>query len=248
MAMDFAKLGGSESYPKRDFDGGDDQSYGFNPAYKLQTGNLRGTQGVGYGSVKIDGANKRISVGSDQASLILGDQSSTDNSFGLSVSDGTYPRLLAGEYPDGSIKIKLSQAGYDVNTATDDQLIWSSDFNMFKIAATGTATVPALGAAPSSDAFTAEGVTISTGITTSTPLTFTVFGKNAGSNDYLSMPIILTFTDAAQGARISAEWSAVSYVQNGELVLNISGRNYKNISEDARDFRWYVFKETAAAV
>ncbi len=55
--------GDGESYPKVSYDGQEDQSYGFNPAFKLQTGNTRGTQTVGYGNVKIDGANNQITVG-----------------------------------------------------------------------------------------------------------------------------------------------------------------------------------------
>jgi hypothetical protein len=54
------------------------------------------------------------------------------------VKDGTSNRLLLGETPEGDIKIKLSQPTKDVLTATSDQLIWSSDFNMLKIVDSGT--------------------------------------------------------------------------------------------------------------
>lgn len=109
---------------------------------QVASGVTRGTQFVGYGSVKIDGANERISVGeNNEANLILGDQSDSNSNFGFSVSDGSHPRFLGGKFPDGNIKIKLSQVGYDVSTATDDQLIWSSDFNMFKIVRTGAASI-----------------------------------------------------------------------------------------------------------
>lgn len=105
----------------------------------ISTGSTRGTQTIGYGSIKLDGSNNRITVGTDSSSVILGDISDLSEEFGFSVSDESNVRLLAGKYPDGDIKIKLSQTGYDVTTATDNQLIWSSDFNSFKIALTGTA-------------------------------------------------------------------------------------------------------------
>lgn len=55
-------------------------------------------------------------------------------------------RLLVGYqqggFNNGNVGIKLSQEGVDVLTATSDQLIFSSDFNMFKIVGTGSVTLP----------------------------------------------------------------------------------------------------------
>jgi len=102
MPLEFAKLGGSESYPKRDFDGGEDQSYGFNPAYKLQTGNTRGTQTVGYGGAKIDGANNRIVITNsiDSTSIGMGIiPGSTTNEFGffsLNASGEVIMKIING--------------------------------------------------------------------------------------------------------------------------------------------------------
>lgn len=39
---EFAKLGSNESFPKKTYDGQENQSYGFTPAYKVQTGDSRG--------------------------------------------------------------------------------------------------------------------------------------------------------------------------------------------------------------
>lgn len=59
--------------------------------------------------------------------------------------DSGTPRLLEGfqlgGFSNGDVGIKLSQPGQDVTTATDNQLIWSSDFNMFKIVDSGTTEV-----------------------------------------------------------------------------------------------------------
>jgi hypothetical protein len=53
---------------------------------------------------------------------------------GMLITDSSdVPRLIAGEDQNGNIIIKLSQASNDVTTASDDKLIFSSDFNMFKV-------------------------------------------------------------------------------------------------------------------
>lgn len=46
-----------------------------------------------------------------------------------------------GGFGDLDYGIKVAKQGYDARTATDDQLVMSSQFNNFKIVGTGTATV-----------------------------------------------------------------------------------------------------------
>lgn len=46
-------------------------------------------------------------------------------------------RILLGRKETGDYAVKVSAVGYDVNTATDDQLVMSSDWNMWKIIASG---------------------------------------------------------------------------------------------------------------
>lgn len=84
--LNFSQIGGNETYPKQSFDGQEDQSYGFQPAFKLQTGNTRGTQTVGFGGAKIDGANNRFIVTNtvDGTSIGMGViPGSTTNEFGF---------------------------------------------------------------------------------------------------------------------------------------------------------------------
>ncbi len=55
--------------------------------------------------------------------------------------DAQDPRLLMGYQKDGftngNVGAKMSQLGTDVTTATSSQLIWSTDFNSFKIIYSG---------------------------------------------------------------------------------------------------------------
>lgn len=48
-----------------------------------------------------------------------------------------FDRILIGKKEDGKYAIKVSATGYDVDTATDDQLVMSSDWNMWKIITRG---------------------------------------------------------------------------------------------------------------
>lgn len=58
------------------------------------------------------------------------------------IKDGANNRVLIGKRPDGTFGIDVSQTGYDVTSASSNQKVMSSDFNMFKIVKilTGTFT------------------------------------------------------------------------------------------------------------
>ena len=69
-----------------------------------------------------------------------------DQTNGYVVSDGTNNRVLIGYDKDGfgtgkDFGIKVSKEGYEVSTTGDANLIMNSAYNMFKIVATGTATL-----------------------------------------------------------------------------------------------------------
>lgn len=84
-------------------------------------------------------------VADNNAKLVMGNVPDTQNAFGETFYDSTGTRrMLFGTYPDGEVKAKLSQPSYDVLTATDAQLIWSSDFNTFKITDKPSYTFPAI--------------------------------------------------------------------------------------------------------
>lgn len=136
--LSFNTIGDGTSYPNESFVGQDDQSYGFQPAFKLQTGNLRGTQGVGYGGVQIDGANNRIIIkNTDGTSIGLGTIPGTTKFGFFSLNTGgqliysnvngtqTYynpvdsynPSILMGGSPDnGRTGIWTGKVGQNVIT------------------------------------------------------------------------------------------------------------------------------------
>lgn len=276
---DFARLkNGEDSYPKRSFDGQEDQSYGFNPAYKLQTGTLRGVQSVGYGGVKIDGSNNRIQMEANDIRVTLGDVSNTDDltglalydtvtnknlvtvgrdttsdntTIGLTSYDGTGTRrLLAGTYPDGSVKIKLSQDTYDVATATDDQLIWSSDFNMFKIVKTGTLSIPSIPVAnPPGSYFQIETESVDTGIVSDTALSYVAYmDSGTGQSQLPYMAVSADINSIPNSGGILAIYQARTTVTDGTVRFTVTGTNFDVVlPTQPTSVRYYILKETAAA-
>lgn len=114
---------------------------------QLSTGSTRGTQTVGYGSVKIDGSNNRITIGNSSAnSLTIGNFTNTANStsisqgFGMSINDNSGAfitmgisdngnnvqmifndsrtnRLLIGKNYQGDEVVWISSTGVDVTIA-----------------------------------------------------------------------------------------------------------------------------------
>ena len=83
--------------------------------------------------LQISGDDERISVGQNERILLDGAGQRI-----LIKDDSSVNRVL---FDASSGKMKLSQDGKNVLTAPDDELIWSSDFNMFKIVQSGTTTV-----------------------------------------------------------------------------------------------------------
>lgn len=75
-----------------------------------------------------------------------GRQLSNEDRTKIIKDDAGTQRLLTGFQQDGfsngNVGIKLSQSGTDVLGATDDELIWSSDFNLLKILDSDTFTLP----------------------------------------------------------------------------------------------------------
>lgn len=53
------------------------------------------------------------------------------------TDENGYDRIIIGRQEDGTYSIKVSGVGASVGTATDDQLVMNSDWNMWKIIASG---------------------------------------------------------------------------------------------------------------
>jgi hypothetical protein len=65
--------------------------------------------------------------------ITLGRQN--DGTYGMTMNDSANARLLIGPDSGGNIAVKVSKVGYDAATATNDQLIFNSQQDVFKIVA-----------------------------------------------------------------------------------------------------------------
>jgi len=224
------------------------------------TGVTRGTQTIGYGRTKLDGSNDRVVLSDGESVLTIGDISDDDDSFGIGVtdndglemvrvgktSDDSYGlsaydddimRMHFGKYPDGTVKGKLSQPGINVLEATDSQLIWSTDFNSFKIVLSGTVSLEYDGVATTF-------VTIPHGLTTIpivnayAQLPNTVDFSPMGGQ-YVPMPFRIDRAGlpSAQGTQ-SADATNI-YLRVHDIYSGIGTENTYN-------FRYYALQETAA--
>lgn len=81
-----------------------------------------------------------------------------NGTYGLSSSDGTNIRMLAGQNNNYGLGFYVSAVGHDATTATADNLVFNSNQDMFKIVTSGTSTLPSISISSSSSAFT--GITI----------------------------------------------------------------------------------------
>ena len=93
---------------------------------------------------KIDSLVKQL----NEWSRVLSNEDRTN----LTKDDAGDNRLLIGYqdggFENGNVGVKLSQAGNDVLTAGSDSLIFSTDFNSFKIVGTGTVTTATISTSP----------------------------------------------------------------------------------------------------
>src|SRR3990167_443427 len=171
----------------------------------------------------------RAGVGSADAAYIRIDGTATR----ITGHDGTVDRFFLGWDNSRNFKIKMSQPGIDVFTATDDQLAISSDFNSFKIVATGTVGV----SGTYFDQTTTLGtVTHNLGYV---PLVQAALYVSSGTLAS-PLPTILNTGNDYQGAlQISGIGTSTFTVQ---ITVNTSG----TLNFPSRYVRWYALRETSS--
>jgi hypothetical protein len=110
-------------------------------------GTLRGTQFVGSNTLQIDSTQNLITIKNSAAALnqtgVLRIGTVAQNYLGMAVNNGTVDTMFAGQDSTGATVVKIAKAGYDAKTATDDQLIFNSNQNVFKIVSKIQSNIPA---------------------------------------------------------------------------------------------------------
>lgn len=105
------------------------------------------TDDITIGAIPNDDPQKQLESVVKQTNEQLRKIANEDRTL-IKKDDAGDQRLLMGYqkggFSNGDLGIKLSQEGVDVLSATNDQLIWSSDFNSFKIVQVVEGTVPSV--------------------------------------------------------------------------------------------------------
>lgn len=170
-------------------------------------------------------------------------------SIQLFKDDAGTRRVLLGKGKDGFYGLKVSQPTYDVYDATNDQLVFNSDNNLFKIVLTGTvdATVP--------DPFT-SGSTVTTTIAhgLSVKPAFIAFVQiPTGGGTYINqgalthVPVSLIAQTGASAGLTGVYVSGSTDTTNLSLkISNTFGANLTGLGSPW-SFRYYIMQETAAA-
>lgn len=207
------------------------------PIETLESNRLKPRQ-TGTGAMR----GQQTIISNTKAKLVSGNVPDTQDAFGQTFYDSAGTRrMLFGNYPDGNVKAKLSQLGVDVLTATDDQLIWSSDFKNFKIVDddTMTITVPNPHAADYTvtlDAPLPEDIDYIPGyIAFLTPPA--VFGTG-----YRSLPFIVK---SSSGGTISVLATADVYVNETNFTMELL-IGAANAYPGDWTVKYYLLRETAA--
>lgn len=154
-------------------------------------------------------------------------------------------RVLLGKGADGFYGLKVSQPGKDVYTADDDELVFNSNQNMFKIVSTGTLTVttpnPMIdgGIYTASVAHNQSNVPAFMGFVT--PQSNITSIEGSAGNSIFSLPYNAPFIDTDPGliCRMRAD-STFLYAD----VQNFLGSSLAGFGGDWI-FRYYIFQETA---
>lgn len=165
--------------------------------------------GTGTGPIQAN-LNGRIFWDQARGKLVIKDENGTQ-------------RLLAS-----AESIKLSQSGFNVETATDSQLIFSSEFNMFKIVDTNTTTIPSSGSS-SSVRQIAHGLS-------GTPIVM-AFGLILGN----TVPFPILGINDTTGAIISYY---TCYADNTNIYLRVAVPGGTVVN--STNVRYYIVQETAA--
>ena len=153
----------------------------------------------------------------------------------ITINDGNNNRLLIGKDSSGAIKIKLSQIGQDVLSAADKDMIFSSDFNMFKILESGTVTVTKAASA------TSKFETVSFAEDYGNPPAFLVYVQRAAGESFTTP---LLFVNSTSGIVDEIAYP-LSFSNHMDFFVETPSEGALFSSERIWTFKYYILREKA---
>jgi len=140
-------------------------------------------------------------------------------------------RVMLGKGPSGFYGLKVSQEGYDVYTASNDELVFNSDNNVFKIIQSGTAT---LGSA-------ADGTTTEVTVAHNLGFVPVVMAYLTDSGSSISpLPSLIVESAGAEEGKVL---QVISWYAD---TTNVTFYNQSNLQSTAGGtIKYYILQETA---
>jgi hypothetical protein len=173
---------------------------------------------------------------------------SNENRTKIIKDDSGTQRLLEGfqqgGFSNGDVGVKVSQVGIDVASATGDQLIWSTDFNNFKIVSSGT--IDNVVDDPLASG-TKNTVTLEHGLSFVPVVIASVGSSNSGiipTGQYANTPFWYPIISFASWTG----WGLWASVRTDSTTVYFDVGNYTNVARSGMGtwtFRYYILQETA---
>lgn len=165
--------------------------------------------------------------------------SNEDRTKIIKDASGT-PRILFGEGPDQFYGMKVSQEGIDVTSANNDELVFNSDQNVFKIVQTGTASV-------TKPATTTSGTqTIAHNLGYAPQIIAYLYDSD--DNTYNPTPVMGISWSGANAGKFNILYEA--FVDNTNIYLRVitpdTGANTLYTNAYTFSFKYYLLQESAS--
>lgn len=189
------------------------------------SGQNRGTQSIG-GSANIqsDPTNQRIVV-----------------------NDNTNNRVAFGRIGTGvnDWGLKVSKPGYDVGNATNDQLIFNSSQNVFKIVQTGSVTIPSCTVTTAATSYGSNAAAASITHNLGYVPILLAFINDGGSGNYILLPDQLFAQGASQFAL--AWYRGFSTTTTASFEIDMLAYNYvAGYTVSSQSVKYYLLQESAS--
>lgn len=156
----------------------------------------------------------------------------------LLVNDGNMNRIMIGQRGDGTYGMQVSKPGFDVTSGNANQIM-NSDFNMFKIVATGTMQLVVAGAA----AATSYIVNMSNTLTYA-PGFMVFWDFNSVGPVMTNLPFYQIFYDAA-GTKTTFQYRLTAAATPGVTGVTLYTGDATG-ANGTYNFRYYIFQESAS--
>ena len=143
-------------------------------------------------------------------------------------------RVLLGSGADDFYGLKVSKSGVDVYGASDDQLVFNSEQNVFKIVSTGSTSIT-LPASPN-DSYS---VTVAHGL--STVPAVIAYVDDGTSSTRVQMPYYMLSLGTPNEVK-----AAFFFLVDDTNITFIITTNYSFIANNTYTFRYYTLQETAS--